>query len=92
MAANSRRRAVAEGVAERLGVSVGQVALAWVLSKGVVPIPGTRRIKHLEANWAAGDLTLDAATIAELEAAFPVGSTVGERYPAGAPAVPARAA
>lgn len=92
VAANSRRRAAAEGVAERLGVSVGQVALAWVLSKGVVPIPGTRRIKHLEANWAANDLVLDAATVAELEAAFPVGSTVGERYPAGSPAVPARAA
>jgi len=92
VAANSRRRAAAEGVAQRLGVSVGQVALAWVLSKGVVPIPGTRRIAHLEANWAANDLALDAATVAELEAAFAIGSTVGERYPAGSPAVPARAA
>jgi len=91
VAANSVRRAAAERVAERLGVTVAQVSLAWVLSKGVVPIPGTRHVKHLEANWAAGDLTLDAAAIAELEAAFTPGSTVGARYPAGAPAVPARA-
>lgn len=84
VAANSRRREVIEGVAQRLGVSIGQVSLAWVLSKGVVPIPGTRRIAHLEANWAANDLVLDAATIAELEAAFTPGSTVGERYPADA--------
>ena len=51
-----------------------------------MPIPGTRRIAHLDANWAANDLVLDAATIAELEAAFPPGSTVGERYPARSPA------
>jgi aryl-alcohol dehydrogenase-like predicted oxidoreductase len=88
VAANSKRRSVAEGVAERLGVTVAQVSLAWVLSKGVVPIPGTRHIAHLEANWAAGELSLDAASVAELEAAFTVGSTVGARYPAGSPPVP----
>ena len=88
VAANSQRRAVAEGVAERLGVTVAQVSLAWVLSKGVVPIPGTRHIAHLEANWAAGDLTLDPASVAELEAAFAPGSTVGARYPAGSTPVP----
>ncbi len=82
IAANSRRRAAVEGVAARLGASTAQVSLAWVLSKNVVPIPGTRHIRHLEANWAANDLLLDEDTIAELEAAFPRGSTVGERYPA----------
>lgn len=84
VAANSRRREVIEGVARRLGVSIGQVSLAWVLSKGVVPIPGTRRIAHLEANWAANDLILEPAVIAELETAFTPGATVGDRYPADA--------
>lgn len=84
VAANSRRREVIEAIAQRLGVSIGQVSLAWVLSKGVVPIPGTRRIPHLEANWAANDIVLDAATVAELEATFTPGSTVGDRYPADA--------
>jgi aryl-alcohol dehydrogenase-like predicted oxidoreductase len=84
VAANSRRRATIEKVAARLGASVAQVSLAWVLSKDVVPIPGTRFIPHLEANWAANDLTLDAETAAELEAAFPPGATAGERYPADA--------
>jgi aryl-alcohol dehydrogenase-like predicted oxidoreductase len=88
IAANSQRRAVAEGVAKRLGATVAQVSLAWVLSKGVVPIPGTRHIAHLEANWAANDLTLDPASLAELEAAFVPGSTVGARYPAGSTPVP----
>jgi aryl-alcohol dehydrogenase-like predicted oxidoreductase len=91
VAANSQRRAVAEDLAARLGVTVAQVALAWVLSKGVVPIPGTRHIKHLEANWAANEIALDPAHAAELEAAFAIGSTAGERYPPGGPAVPGRA-
>lgn len=79
--ANTRRFAAIEAVAERLGVTVGQVSLAWLLDRGVVPIPGTRHIKHLEDNLAANDLQLDAATIAELNQAFPVGTTVGDRYP-----------
>ena len=92
VAANSKRRAVAEDLAQRLGVTAAQLALAWVLSKGVVPIPGTRHIAHLESNWAANDIRLDPAHIAELEAVFPIGSTVGERYPPGGPAVPGRTA
>lgn len=89
VAANSLRRATIERVAERLGASVAQVSLAWVLSKQVIPIPGTRSIAHLEANWAANDLRLDAATIAELEAAFPIGATIGARSQAAGSA-PAR--
>jgi aryl-alcohol dehydrogenase-like predicted oxidoreductase len=82
VAANGRRREAISQVAERLGATIAQVSLAWVLSKEVVPIPGTRHVAHLEANWAANALELDAATLAELGAAFPFGSTVGERYPA----------
>lgn len=84
VAANSIRRDAIEESARRLGVSIAQVSLAWVLSKDVVPIPGTRHIPHLEANWAANDLELDAETVAELEAVFTPGSTAGDRYPADA--------
>ena len=62
----------------RLGIGF----VARVLSKDVVPIPGARFIPHLEANWAANDVDLDAATVAELESIFAPGATVGERYPA----------
>lgn len=85
VAANSVRRAAIEAVAERLGATVAQVSLAWLLAKDVVPIPGTRHIRHLEANWAANDIALDAASVAELDAAFPVGTTVGDRSPVRAP-------
>ena len=42
IAINARRRRIIEDVAERLYVTPAQVSLAWVLAKGVVPIPGTR--------------------------------------------------
>jgi aryl-alcohol dehydrogenase-like predicted oxidoreductase len=82
IAANSQRRATIEQVARRIGASVAQVSMAWVLSKDVVPIPGTRHTTHLEANWQANHLDLDAESLVALEAAFPRGATVGARYPA----------
>ena len=63
------------------GVTSSQLALAWVLAQGVVPIPGTRRRRNLEANVAAVDITLSAAELAEIEAIMPVGSVVGAAYP-----------
>jgi aryl-alcohol dehydrogenase-like predicted oxidoreductase len=90
LAANSRRLAAVNTLAADLGVTAAQVALAWVLSKPVIPIPGTRHIAHLEANWAANDIRLTPAQVALLEDAFPIGATVGERYPPGSAAVPGR--
>jgi aryl-alcohol dehydrogenase-like predicted oxidoreductase len=72
------------GVAERKGVAPAQVALAWVhgrsahLGVPVVPIPGTKRVKWLEQNAAALDVTLDADDLAILD---PLGDqVVGSRY------------
>ena len=82
VAANAQRRTTIEQVAKRLGASIAQVSLAWVLSKDVVPIPGTRHVEHLESNWAANGLVLDDQSIDALEEAFPRGATAGARYPA----------
>jgi aryl-alcohol dehydrogenase-like predicted oxidoreductase len=62
---------VVRRVAERVGATPAQVALAWVLARGehVLPIPGTKRLRHLEENVAAGVLALSAADLAELDAA-----------------------
>jgi aryl-alcohol dehydrogenase-like predicted oxidoreductase len=75
------------GPIEQLGKEKGwtpsQVALAWLLAKGpdVVPIPGTKRRKFLEQNVAAVDLSLTAAELAALTAAFPPDIAAGLRYP-----------
>ena len=70
-------------LADRKGVTPGQLALAWVLAQGqdVVPIPGTKRVSYLEENVAAANLTLTDNDLAELEKAIPVEAVVGERYP-----------
>jgi len=59
-------------LAGRLGVSAAQLSLAAVISRpGVVAIPKAVRSKHLEENLAAARLTLDAATLAELDRLYP---------------------
>ena len=85
-AANRELAARVEAVAARLGVTPGQLALAWVLAQGpdVVPIPGTKRVRYLEENAAAAAITLTPAILAELDAAAPKGATAGARYPEAA--------
>jgi aryl-alcohol dehydrogenase-like predicted oxidoreductase len=65
------------------GCTPGQLALAWLLARGddVVPIPGTRRRRHLEENLGAAEVRLTAAELAELDARIPPGAVAGARYP-----------
>jgi aryl-alcohol dehydrogenase-like predicted oxidoreductase len=67
-------------VAERLGATPAQVALAWLRAQGddVVPIPGTKRLAHLEQNVAAVSLRLEPAELADLDGV--AASVVGKRY------------
>jgi aryl-alcohol dehydrogenase-like predicted oxidoreductase len=70
-------------IAQRKGVTPSQLALAWVLSRGedVVPIPGTKRRRHLEENVGAAEVDLTGAELERIESAFPKGATAGDRYP-----------
>jgi len=71
-------------IAERKGITPGQLALAWVLAQGedIVPIPGTKRRKYLEENIAAGTVAISETELAEIAAALPRDAAAGERYPA----------
>ena len=55
-------------VAGRHGATPGQIALAWVLAQGehVIPIPGTRRLRHLEENAGAAAISLNTEDLADL--------------------------
>lgn len=75
-----------EAIAARRGATVAQVALAWVIAQGVVPIPGTRRRTRLDDNVDAVALTLDADEQAALAAALPDDEIVGHRDYAAVPA------
>jgi aryl-alcohol dehydrogenase-like predicted oxidoreductase len=83
-AANQAIADAVRGVAEAKGVAPAQVALAWVhgqagrLGVPVAPIPGTKRVKWLEQNVAALDITLTPDELAVLD---PLGDQVaGARY------------
>lgn len=81
---NQKLVANVRAIAEQKRVETAQLALAWILAKGedIVPIPGTKRRKCLEANAAAADIHLTPAEIAELEKAVPKNAVAGERYSA----------
>jgi len=71
-----------EVIARDKGVTVAQLALAWVLTRGddVVPIPGTKRRTWLRENIAAASITLSDDDVEALEAAVPREAVEGERY------------
>jgi aryl-alcohol dehydrogenase-like predicted oxidoreductase len=63
-------------------ITLSQLALAWVLSRGddMAPIPGTKRRTYLEENVAAAAIKLTAADLARIEEAAPKGFAAGGRY------------
>lgn len=85
--ANVEAAAKVRDIAAARGAKPGQVALAWLLRKGmdfsvdIVPIPGTKRRKYLEENIAATALKLDAVDMAALDEALAPRRISGPRYP-----------
>jgi aryl-alcohol dehydrogenase-like predicted oxidoreductase len=69
-------------IAAEKDVTPSQLALAWLLRQGddIVPIPGTKRVKYLEENLAAGGIELSDEDLERLEEAAPRGAAAGERY------------
>ncbi|GGK13132.1 aldo/keto reductase [Streptomyces camponoticapitis] len=74
-----------ELIAAEKGVTLAQVALAWLLHQGVVPIPGTRHRTRLDENAAAVDVTLSPDEHRRLAEALPATEITGGR--AGEPTV-----
>lgn len=60
-----------------------QLAIAWVLAQGsdIITIPGSKRIKHLEENIAAGQIQLTPEELESINAIMPAGIVSGTRYP-----------
>ncbi|MDH6133427.1 aryl-alcohol dehydrogenase-like predicted oxidoreductase [Kitasatospora sp. MAA4] len=71
-------------IAEAKGVSVAQVAIAWVASRGedIVPLVGARRRERLAEALGSLDVVLSAADLAAIETAVPAGAAAGDRYAA----------
>jgi aryl-alcohol dehydrogenase-like predicted oxidoreductase len=71
-------------IAAAKGVTVSQIAIAWVLSRGadIFPLIGARRRDQLAESLAALDVTLSASELAAIEQAIPPGAAKGDRYAA----------
>lgn len=69
-----------ETMAAEKGVTPSQLALAWIISKGFVPIPGTKRRKYLEQNIAASNIILNDVDLVKLESIVPLGTDTGKPY------------
>ena len=70
------------GVATRRGITVTQVALAWLLYRyeRMLLIPGTSSVRHLEENMAAAEVELDERDLAELDNATQVGDPLAAAH------------
>ncbi len=64
------------------GLTVAQVALAWLLAHKpfIVPIPGTTKLAHLQENMGAADYTFTANELTQLTADLNKVKIVGARY------------
>ena len=70
-------------VADAKGVSVAQIAIAWVLAQGadIIPVVGARRRDRLAEALGSLDVTLSADDLAAIERAVPADAAKGGRYP-----------
>lgn len=78
IAATDRFRALAA----EMGEPAAALANAWLLAQGdhVIPIPGTRSVRHFEECLRGGALSLSEDDLARIEAVLPVGWAHGDRY------------
>ena len=82
MATNLALVDAANALATKKGITMGQLALAFLQAQGpdVIPIPGTSTMSHLQENLAARDVTLSPAELEELKEIFKPEAVVGDRY------------
>jgi aryl-alcohol dehydrogenase-like predicted oxidoreductase len=80
--ANMQAASAVRELASRKNATPGQIALAWLLHKGldIVPIPGTKRRRYLEENVGAAAVALSADDMVELEATLSPDKVAGPRY------------
>ena len=71
-------------LAQDVGCTPVQLALAWLLHQGsdVVPIPGTKHAAYVEENAEATEISLSAHHLEALDDAMPAGAAAGDRYTA----------
>jgi aryl-alcohol dehydrogenase-like predicted oxidoreductase len=72
-----------EPIAARHGITVAQLAIAWVAAQGsdIIPLIGMRKVSRLQPAIDAMAISLPPADLAAIERALPAGAAAGSRYP-----------
>jgi len=81
MRVNRKLVAPLRRIAADRGATLAQVALAWLLERDVVPIPGTRHAERVDENVQATEVLLTPDERDQLDRAFRPGVAAGARYP-----------
>lgn len=73
-----------EEIAAQKNCTPSQLALAWILAQGdfLFPIPGTKKVKYVEENAAATEVSLSSEDLLQIDEVFPKNAAAGLRYPA----------
>jgi aryl-alcohol dehydrogenase-like predicted oxidoreductase len=84
LTANLRLVSALAEIGDRHGVSVAQLAIAWVLTRGadIVPLIGARRVDRWSEAVAALEVRLSESELSAIEAAAPAEAVAGDRYAA----------
>ncbi|MFW0715007.1 aldo/keto reductase [Pedobacter sp. N23S346] len=69
-----------EAMAAEKNITSTQLGLAWIINKGIIPIPGTKRRQYLEQNIAASFIQLSETDLQKLESIIPLGTDTGNAY------------
>ena len=74
-----------QNMAEKKGCTAAQLSLAWLLRQGddIIPIPGTKKMKYLEENWAALNVHLTDKDEAEIRRFLDTAEVAGHYLPPG---------
>ena len=68
-----------EKMADEKGYSTSQLAIAWLIQKGITPIPGTKRVKYVEQNIEATNIRFTEVELQKIEEILPAHADTGNR-------------
>ena len=57
-------------LAVQYGATPAQISLAWMINKGIIPIPGTRKIARLEENAGSANIEMTADELKRIDTAL----------------------
>lgn len=69
-------------LATRKGCKISQIAIAWVVSQGLIPIPGTTKPSRLEENWKSRDIEITEEEAQDMRRIIDAAKPHGNRYSA----------